>query len=211
MNTTTKTLFGGALLTAGIGMAQAQEFTLPGNIPPYADTIVQAYVYDFYAIGPYAAGGYNINGGFGDSYSYSNAYGSGSASIDSNSLRADSNGFGNTDYLGGAFAQAYGYVSVTQDGQLNMAWDFTGEGGFGPLGNITVIDWTNGGVVVFETDAFTAGSDSITLFAGINYGIDVTATSSQGTSAFASAVLVPAPGAMGLLGAAGLVAARRRR
>ncbi|MEM7756453.1 MAG: PEP-CTERM sorting domain-containing protein [Planctomycetota bacterium] len=209
MDKMTKTLFGGALLTAGMGVAQAQEFTLPGNVPPYANTITQAYVYDYYTIGN--VGGYTIDGGFGDSYSVSNAYGSGSASINSNSLSADSNGFGNTDFLGGAFAQAYGYLSVTQDAVLNMAWDFTGEGGFGPLGNITVIDWSAGGVVVFATDAFTAGSDSITLFAGTNYGIDVTATSAQGTSAFASAVLVPAPGAMGLLGAAGLVAARRRR
>jgi len=209
MNTTTKTLFGGALLTAGMSMASAQSFTLPGNIPPYSDTIVQAYVYDFYTIGN--VGGYNLNGGFGDSYSVNTAYGNGSASITANSLSASSDGNGNTDFLGGAFAQAYGYLSVTQDAALNVAWDFTGEGGFGPLGNITIVDWTNGGVLVFETSAFTAGSDSIALQAGINYGINLTATSAPDTSAFASAVLVPAPGAAALLGLAGVAAVRRRR
>ena len=209
MDTTTKTLFGGALLTAGMSMASAQSFTLPGNIPPYADTILQAYVYDFYTIG--TVGGYVNNSGFGSSYSQSTAYGSATASITANTLNAQSDGSGNTDYLGGAFAQAYGYLGVTQDAALNVSWDFTGEGGFGPLGNITITDFTNGGVVVFETDAFSAGSDSVQLLAGINYGINLTATSSQGTSAFASAILVPAPGAMGLLGAAGLVAGRRRR
>lgn len=209
MKTTTKCLFGGALMAAGMSNAMAQEFTLPGNIPPYADTIVQAYVYDYYTIGN--VGGYNINGGFGDSYSVSTAYGSGSASISSNMLMAMSDGFGNTDSLGGAFAQAYGYLAVTLDGVLNLAWDFTGEGGFGPLGGISIVDWTNGGVEIFGTDAFTAGTASVNLLAGINYGISLIATSSQDTSAFASATLVPAPGVLGLLGAAGIVATRRRR
>ncbi len=209
MKTTTKCLFGGALMAAGMGNAMAQEFTLPGNIPPYADTLVQAYVYDFYTIGN--VGGYNLNGGFGDSYSVSTAYGAGSASITSTSLSAMSNGIGNTDYLGGAFAQAYGYLSVTMDAVLNLAWDFTGEGGFGPLGEISIVDWTNGGVEIFGTDAFTAGTASVNLMAGINYGINVVATSAPDTSAFASANLVPAPGVMGLIGAAGLVATRRRR
>ncbi len=209
MKTTTKCLFGGALMAAGMGNAMAQEFTLPGNIPPYADTILGAYVYDYYTVGN--IGGQSVNGGFGDSYSVSSAYGSGSASIGSNMLMAMSDGFGNTDSLGGAFAQAYGYLSVTLDGVLNLAWDFTGEGGFGPLGRISIVDWTNGGVSVFSTDPFTAGTASVNLIAGINYGINLVATSSQDTSAFASATLVPAPGVLGLLGAAGIVAVRRRR
>ncbi|MEO1715934.1 MAG: hypothetical protein AAFR76_02370 [Planctomycetota bacterium] len=212
MDKTTKTLFGGALLSAGmVANASAQSFTLPGNVPPYPDTVVSGYVYDFYAIGPYADGGASENGGFGDSYSISNAYGSASSSITSNQLSASSDGFGNTDSLGGAFAQAYGYLGVTQDGQLDLAWDFTGEGGFGPLGNITVVDWSAGGVLVFETDAFTAGTASLNLLAGVNYGINLVATSAQDTSAFATATLIPAPASAALMGLAGLAAARRRR
>lgn len=212
MDKATKTLFGGALMTAGIATAHAApEFTLPGNIPPYADTIVGAYAYDYYTA-PYFAGGYTENGGFGDSYTVSAPTGNlATGSITSTALTASADASGNTDYLGGAFAYSYGYVSVTENATLNMAWDFTQEGGFGPIGEIQVIDWSAGGVLVFETTPFTAGSDSVDLFAGTNYGILVLANAGGGGTASASAVLVPAPGVMGVLGAAGLVATRRRR
>ncbi len=208
MNKTTKTLFGGALLSAGM-VANAQSFTLPGNIPPYADTFVTAYVYDYYTIGN--LGGQSVNGGFGDSYSVSSAYGSATGSITANELSASADGFGNTDSLGGAFADAYGYVSVTQDAQLDLAWDFTGEGAFGPLGRIRIVDFSAGGVLVFETTAFSAGTASVDLFAGSNYGVLVRATASQDTSAFATATLIPAPASVALMGLAGLAAVRRRR
>lgn len=210
MDKATKTLFGGALLSAGmVANASAQSFTLPGNIPPYADTFVTGYVYDYYTIGN--LGGQSVNGGFGDSYSVNTAYGNAFGEITATSLTAQSDGIGNTDSYGGAFADAYGYLSVDQDATLDLAWDFTGEGGFGPLGRIQIVDWSAGGVLVFETDAFTAGTNSVDLFAGTNYGILVRATSAPGTSAFANAVLVPAPASAALLGLGGLAAVRRRR
>jgi hypothetical protein len=210
MDKATKTLFGGALLLAGmVANASAQSFTLPGNTPPYADTFVTGYVYDFYTIG--SLGGQSVNGGFGDSYSVNTAYGNAFGEITATSLTAQSDGIGLTDYLGGAFADAYGYLSVTEDAQLDLAWDFTGEGAFGPLGQIQIVDWSSGGVLIFETDAFTAGTNSVDLLAGTNYAILVRATSGQGTSAFATATLIPAPASAALLGLGGLAAARRRR
>ncbi|MEM7623187.1 MAG: hypothetical protein AAF235_08270 [Planctomycetota bacterium] len=210
MDKTTKTLFGGALLSAGmVANASAQSFTLPGNIPPYADTVTQAYVYDYYTFG--LIGGYNVNGGFGDSYSASNAYGSASASIDANSLSASADAAGVTDYLGFAFGSAYGYLSVDQDTSLDLAWDFSAEGAGGPLGNITIVDWSAGGALVFETDAFTAGTASVPLLAGTNYGITVLANAGPGATAFGTATLIPAPASAALLGLGGLAAARRRR
>lgn len=210
MNKTTKTLFGGALLSAGmVANASAQSFTQPGNIPPYADDFTTGYVYDYYTIGN--VGGQTLNGGFGSSYSVSTSAGSATGSITSTELSASADGFGNTDGAGGAFADAYGYLSVTQDAQLDLAWDFTGEGAFGPLGSIQIVDWSAGGVLVFETSAFTAGTDSVDLFAGTNYGILVRATAGQETSAFATATLIPAPASAALLGLGGLAAIRRRR
>jgi hypothetical protein len=212
MNAATKTLFGGALLTAGMSVAHAApEFTQPGNIPPYADDSQVAYVYDYYAFGLVPQGGYILNGGFGSSYSVSTAYGSASGLLDTDALIARADATGNTDAYGFAYGRSYGYLSVTEDAILNLAWDFTGEGFGGPLGEIEIIDWSSGGNLVFETDAFTAGTASVNLLAGTNYGINVLANAGSGSTAFASAILVPAPGAVGLLGAAGLVAARRRR
>ena len=212
MEQTTKTLFGGALMMAGMTAgAAAQEFTQPGNVPPYADDFTAAYVYDFYALGG-AVGGVQTNGGFPSSYGVGTAYGSADASITSTSLEASAEAVNNTDLaFGFAYGASYGYLGVTVDGVLNLAWDFTAEGAGGPLGVIEIVDWSAGGVLVFETDAFTAGTDSVALSAGTTYGILVRANAGPGGSAFASAVLVPAPGVMGVLGAAGLVAARRRR
>ncbi|MEL6795217.1 MAG: hypothetical protein AAFO89_00175 [Planctomycetota bacterium] len=210
MDKTTKTLFGGALLSAGmVANASAQSFTLPGNVPPYADTVTEAVVYDYYTIG--TVGGYNVNGGFGDSYSVSITEGSAMGSIDANNLSASADAAGVTDYLGFAFGRAYGYLGVTEDADLNLAWDFTAEGGGGPLGNITIVDWSAGGVLVFETDAFTAGSATVPLLAGVNYGIALVANAGPGATAFATADLVPAPASAALLGFGGLAAARRRR
>ncbi|MEM7627994.1 MAG: hypothetical protein AAF356_01085 [Planctomycetota bacterium] len=211
MNKATKTLFGGALLTAGMttGALASPEFTQPGNIPPYADDFTSGYVYNYY-VG--IAGGQTVNGGFGSSYSISNIDGSASGSISSTLLSASADATNNGDAYGGfAFGDAYGYLSVTEDAAVNLAWDFTAEGAGGPLGEIQIVDWSSGGVLVFASDPFTAGTATVALAAGTNYGILVRANAGPGGTAFASAELVPTPGAMGLLGAAGLLAVRRRR
>ncbi|MEM1186437.1 MAG: hypothetical protein AAGI53_15720 [Planctomycetota bacterium] len=212
MDKMTKTLFGGALMTAGLATgAAAQQFTQPGNIPPYADDFTAAYVYDFYAFGG-AIGGVQINGGFPSSYDVGSAYGSAEASITNTTLDAYAEAFTNSDTAYGfSYGAAYGYLSVTADAALNLAWDFTAEGAGGPLGVIQIVDWSAGGVLVFETTAFTADVASVDLFAGTNYGILVRANAGPGGSAFASAQLVPTPGALSMLGLAGLAAARRRR
>ncbi|MEL6499497.1 MAG: hypothetical protein AAF937_12150 [Planctomycetota bacterium] len=211
MDTPSKSLFGGALLSAGmVANASAQSFTLPGNIVPYPDTVTAAYVYDYYALGG-AVGGYTVNGGFGDSYSVATAYGTADASITATELSASADASGVTDPFGFAYGSSYGYLSLTADGALDLAWDFTSEDAGGPLGNITIVDWSAGGALVFETDAFTAGSASVPLIAGTNYGITVLANAGPGGTAFGTATLVPAPASAAIMGLAGLAAARRRR
>lgn len=191
------------------GALASPEFTQPGNIPPYADDFTSGYVYNYYAGG--IAGGQTVNGGFGSGYSISTADGSASGSISSTMLMASADATNNYDYFGFAFGDAYGYLSVTEDAAVNLAWDFTAEGAGGPLGEIQIVDWSSGGVLVFASDPFTAGTATVALAAGTNYGILVRANAGPGGTAFASAELVPTPGAMGLLGAAGLLAVRRRR
>ncbi|MEM1186436.1 MAG: PEP-CTERM sorting domain-containing protein [Planctomycetota bacterium] len=205
-----KTLFGGALLTAGVvANAAAQEFTLPGNVPPYADTYVQGTVYDYYTVGTLT--GDSTNGGFPDSYAINSSSGSTLANITVNSLSAYASGAGNTDFLGFSSAISYVYVSVTLSAALEMAWDFTQEAGFAPAGLIRITDWSAGGVTVFETAADSAGTDSFNLTAGNVYGILLIASAGQEGTGFAEANLVPSPGSLGLIGLAGIAAVRRRR
>ena len=77
------------------------------------------------------------------------------------------------------------------------------------------LDQTGNPTVIFEAyaDSGASLSDSFTLGTGV-YAVELIsfATSSDGTvNAFANFTIVPAPGAIALLGAAGLVGGRRRR
>ncbi|MEL6499498.1 MAG: hypothetical protein AAF937_12145 [Planctomycetota bacterium] len=216
MKTQTKTLFGGALLSAGVvTQTSAQSFTLPGNTPPYADTYLFVSGYDYYDTS-YLFNYNSPNGGFGDNLGLTLSSGTLSQSaIDTNVVSAETDGTGLQDAFGFAFmfASAYGYLSVTEDAALDLAWDFTGENPrrLTSPGRIEIVDWSAGGVVIFETTELTAGTDSIQLAAGTNYGITVVASAGPGGVAFATATLIPAPASAALLGLGGPAVIRRRR
>lgn len=205
-------LFGGTLMAAGLSAQAQPEFTLPGNVPPYNDTALDAYVYDYYAIGTTALGGYVLNSGFGTSYSYSNAYGSASASISSTLLTANADASGNTDQYGFVFATAYGYLGVTEDAQIRFTWDFRSAGSdFGPDSTGVLFEFTSGGTELFQAAPGTAGTQLVDVFAGDQYALFLRAVAGQDDTAFARAELIPSPGAAALLGLAGVAGLRRRR
>ena len=211
-------LFGGTLLAAGISSAaNGQEFVILDNLPGYADHFVNAFVYDYYALSYDPIGGQITDAGFGSSYNVAYAQGSASSLFDTNILSAEAEAINNTDFLGFASASSYGYLSVTEDGRLDLAWDFTqSQALLGPGANIIqVIDWSaNGGAgaLLFSSgDVGDSGTASVDLFAGSNYGILVQVRADQFGQSSGSATLVPTPGAIGLLAVAGLGATRRRR
>ncbi|MEM7623186.1 MAG: hypothetical protein AAF235_08265, partial [Planctomycetota bacterium] len=127
MKTSTKLLFGGALLSAGMAAdASAQQFLLSGTqtIFGYADTLIEVSGYDYYSVGYF--GNQFVDGGIGDSYSYSFANGSGSASISSTEFAVTAYSTEGLSYLDGRVrSRAIGAVTVDQDGVLELAWDFT--------------------------------------------------------------------------------------
>ncbi|MEO1534101.1 MAG: hypothetical protein AAFS11_00880, partial [Planctomycetota bacterium] len=205
----TKMLFGGALLSAGMAAdASAQSFTLPGN-PKGNDTFWSTSYY--YADNSFASGYSNANGGFGDGFDGVGA----EVSIEATQLFATADGAGLQDPNDVAYtlAQSYAFVSVTGDGLLDLAWDFTAEGtrGFIVPGRVLIVDLSGPSVIIFETDQFSAGTGLVPVFAGNTYAIWVVASASRGETAFATVTLIPAPASVALIGFAGLVATRRHR
>ncbi|MEO1715935.1 MAG: hypothetical protein AAFR76_02375 [Planctomycetota bacterium] len=222
MKTQTKMLFGGALLAAGMHVdASAQQFQLSGtqSIFGYADTLVEVSGYDYYSVGYF--GTRSVDGGFGDSYSYSFVNASGSASITTTQFSAEAYSNGYLGYLDSSLtARAFGAVTVDRDATLELAWDFSDQG-FDVNGTLQIVDESAGGVVLFRAPNASAGTASVQLLAGTNYQIFARADVGSdwpddlGTpppfAAFATATLIPAPASAALLGLSGLAAARRRR
>lgn len=219
-------LFGGALFAAGVAHAQELEFASNGG-GYFASTYTTAigydgltnYVYEqniSYSPSEIAAPVFAADGGW-----------TGGASITATQMTAVA--YAGSTALGdyaNARGIAYAYVQQSADTQVRFDWDFSNEiPGEDPYFSfIQVFDFTNG-VLAFSVDvtgdpasAF-AGSAVITLEAGVGYGItlssDIFEDAALGTAAngvaTASLTVIPAPGAAGLLGVAGLVAARRRR
>ncbi|MCB9846158.1 MAG: hypothetical protein H6811_09260 [Phycisphaeraceae bacterium] len=200
-------LFGGALLCAGIGSAQAQEFDWVGA--PYSHyNSSGSYALDYSDFDPrdydYAYGG----GVF--STSISNDYGASSAEGTATSFRANGSSTGNAYGFGITFN--YHQFRVTQDATVDISWDMTAfDFNFGSHLSIFEV----GGGSVFDTGFNTAGSGQASLLAGVNYALEsVTGAGTLpglgATSAFAL-MTIPAPGSAGLLALAGLAAVRRRR
>lgn len=201
MNTAQKCLFGGALMAAGVANAQQLDFAVNyGGAYPSAFTTANSVQYvDFAAAGPVADA---IDGG---------AIGS----MTNTTMNASATGIDQ-------FAQSYVYVIQAVDTVIEVSWDFGNEDpGFSPFfSDISIIDWTAGGVPLFVVDPSadpltpSSGTQQVTLLAGVGYGILLEAgPTSAATSGSASASLfvIPAPGAATLAGIAGLAALRRRR
>ncbi|MEO1536079.1 MAG: PEP-CTERM sorting domain-containing protein, partial [Planctomycetota bacterium] len=221
MKTKSKMLFGGALLSAGMAThSSAQQFLLSGtqSIGGY-DTVVEIFGYDDYSIGPFEVR--SVDGGIGDSVSYSfvNAEGISSISATQFSVDAFSNGY--LGYLENLTARARGAVTVDQNATLEIAWDYS-NAGFQASGRVSIFDESAGNLVFSTPLGVNAGSALVPVFAGTNYRISLqtqvgssappdTGVGPPPYSSFATVTLIPAPASVALMGLAGLAAVRRRR
>lgn len=199
-NTTKRSLFGGALLCAGLmaGEVQAQYFSFQ-----YTSALTRAteYATNYSDFDSFVGGGFfeinsaayfNNDGDIG--YGYARMLGNQTAI---QALADASNGF--------AYALVSpSYFQVDQNVLADITWDFTG--GFG---NLDVYDVTNGSLM-FDDAGQNSGLQTISLVAGHQYAMGGVAFALDGHSEWTLSI-VPTPGGAGLLGLVGLAAARRRR
>ena len=214
-----KCLFGGALFAAGLAAHTASAQTFPFGVNfggAYPTSVASGYAYSG---GGYAYGSFVSFNPAAATGSYALNYGTVStfASVGASQMYAEANSGGAADF---AQAQAYAYLVVGASIDVLIEWDFSGEDAFlGPFfSDISVVNWSAGGTSVFAVDpsfdplAPASGSIVLTLAAGTNYSILLeTNATDAGGSAWARATVIPAPGALALVGMGGLVAARRRR
>jgi MYXO-CTERM domain-containing protein len=213
-----KCLFGGALFAAGLAAHTASAQTFPFGVNfggAYPTSIANGYAYSG---GGYAYGSFVSFNPAAATGSYSLNYGTAStfASVGDSQMYA---GAGTGAALDFAQAQAYAYLVVNQTIDVLIEWDFSGEDDtLDPFfSDIQVVDWSAGGTIIFAVDPSGnpldpfAGSVVLTLNAGTNYSILLESVATDGGNSWARATVIPAPGALALVGMGGLVAARRRR
>lgn len=225
MHSLNKSLFGGALLAAGMAStnAQAGEFIFQATNPNGGQ---QSFAYSGVVGAPIdVAYGPDVLNTSASSYS---AYGTVNASTTQTStvMRTDIT-WGGDGGAGFGYAKTFmqQFFQVSNDSTLLIEWDFTGTDGY----SSSFVLETAGGTVLFANEGLGggtfAGSAEISLTAGVDYaaifgfrdqgttfGPFIFSTSNQ----FISMTLVkdgviPTPGALGLFGLAGFAAARRRR
>ena len=220
MSFTKSCLFGGALLTAGM-TANAQQFIINANdstgaYPSFAQSQANG---DPAPYGDYVYAPAPLNT---SSTAYTAAYGTNtfSTSETSNTLRAEAiwDGAGSAGF-GYGFNNIQAFFQVSQDADLVLSWDVSGTDGF--VSAIVIEDAS--GTTLLDVDPLAgdalSGSETVSLTAGTDYAFIGGMTNGgfgpfievANETQFIQAQLVPAPGAMGLLGVAGLAATRRRR
>lgn len=203
MSQTTTCLFGGALMAAGIANAQPQFdlIDLPGDVELYAyayDSATYQFGYAFGSIGTIA---YTFPSA-GSTVSLSETL----ASID---VYVAPGGFINI-----ADSAITSEFTVSQAVTGRASWDLSVGAGDVSLPQLRVFDLTNQSVL-FTLGASNGanGSIDLSLTPGVTYGLEMSglAVGTAGTSISLSFAAIPAPGTLGLLGLAGVAAARRRR
>jgi hypothetical protein len=200
-----RSLFGGALLAAGIAAptAHAQNFAFQDSysyVAAFDASDYSPFSYDYFFGPGFHSVSASVDGAGSDI----------TASINqiSNSSRSSAK-----SYLGGGI-NFYSYFTVDNNTLANINWDFSadeGPGGQWIDSYLAINDLSTGGQVFFTDLNNPIGSTQVKLETQHQYflqGVTV-AWNGAGTSSFN--VSIPAPGAAGLLGVAGLVAARRRR
>ncbi len=201
---TKRSLFGGALLAAGVvTAAHGQNFAFQNSYSYVA--AFDAYDYSPFSYQYYAGAGFHSV-----SASVDNA---GSDIVASATQISNSSRSSAKNYLGGGI-NFYSYFTVDNNGLANISWDFSADEGAGGQwidSFLAINDLTTGGTVFITDLNNPIGSTQVNLDVQHQYylqGVTV-AWNGAGTSNFN--VTIPAPGAAGLLGIAGLVAGRRRR
>ena len=202
-------LFGGALMSAGLS-SQAiagPEFAV---VPSYSISLF-AQAYDTY-VSPISDSAFGSSTSFDESLTASIPGTSATASLTSSTMSAYANATDNQDVIGSGYAVVTGRISVSADASLELAWDFRAENVtfFPPVSELAIIDLSTG-ESIFQTTTRSAGSTSIDVLSGDTYLITLSARAYRGGISFATATLVPTPGAVSALAIAGLVATRRRR
>lgn len=197
---TKRSLFGGALLSAGLtaGIANAQNFSFQNTLAESGaiEYATSTSDFDYFSgAGPFsiASSAYGNSDGF-VGYGYGRIYGS-STAIDA---------FGQASNGGGYGYAVFSYFQVDQNVNAQVSWDFSGFDG-----TLTIYDVTGGFATIFNDGGNITGLTSLPLVAGNQYALQGYALAFDGTSNWH--VAIPTPGAAGLLGIAGLVAGRRRR
>lgn len=208
MKSSSKCLFGGALLSAGLSVstAQAQQFQMG-----YTAAHLSAYEFGSFNSdyqGHFTTGDVNLS----VSVSGDSAYANGTLVMNAGGMSAKA-----TAGSFGAYAYSHNhdlisYFTVDQNFNATVDWDFTQANS--PYTNyLTIIDADNF-ITVFDHNN-DAGTTQVSFNAGTNYVMfalsDVTAANFGDVGTSRWSISVPAPGSAGLLGLAGLIAARRRR
>jgi hypothetical protein len=190
---TRNSLFGGALLAAGLTTAASAQFS-------FSDSYIRLGAYAYGVSGPsyayhYGAGNWSIAAS--EPYALATSDGT-STMID---LRTT------TDPGGGAFSYAFwSFFTVGSTVTGTASWDWTNGStiGYAFIENLT------DGVNLLNVNA-GAGSQPILLESGKEYFFRGWSRSFEAGGQGYTNLTIPAPGAAGLLGLAGLVAMRRRR
>ncbi len=218
MKNGTKALFGGALMACGMS-ANAQTFV-------YLDTDYTG-AYGSFAQSATVGGPNDVASAPAalDTYSsgYSAAYGTTTMSTSQTptSFRSEGmwDGTGTAGY-GYGIARFQQFFTVTADATLTLTWDVTGTDFFASA--IVLRDDVNGGVLAnIDMSATPAGSIDIFVDNDLDYAF-IGGLINSGFGPFitvanvaqfveVSVGAVPAPGAMALLGLAGIAGVRRRR
>lgn len=205
-----RTLFGGALRSAGLAAAAAMSASAMADFSPLANgpgfTPSQA---GFYGTGPAGTAylfGYTYAAAFTPSYSYSAA--GFAASVDANSTLIGAS-MTITDAVGWNYgiAVAIQWFTATSFGkEVTFSWDFTNV-----TDGLAYVYQVGAGIISTVGIAGTSGSEALSLNNGNTYAFltNIFIDSETG-SGFAKVENVPAPGAFAVFGV-GLLGVRKRR
>ncbi len=194
-----RSLFGGALLAAGLTApaANAQfNFTQSyGATAAYDAFSGQLDTDTFAGAGPFGISSY-VGDGYGFAYAFADLS-AGPTSIDSNVIYT----FDSFTYAG-----SYLLTYLTASNALgSVTWDFMDQG------FINIYEDTGGGFNLVFQNAGNSGTSPFTWNATSNYAIEASAINAFVGAQSSWHIVLPAPGSAGALCLAGLAATRRRR
>ncbi len=203
------TLFGGALFSAGLAVGTATQHAS-------ADfTFTDGWVNSATAIAYKVAGGGFVQTptAFGPDYfapfNYSGYGLDMSAWANPTSMGMTHSRDPGDAYWSYSLMLTRAYFGVSEDVTVQLDWDF---GVWNPYSHIQIFDLGAGRNIFAESGFDDAGSESLSLTAGVEYYFETTSRGSTGGGNSFGTMVIPAPtAALPLLAAGGLLATRRRR
>lgn len=187
-------LIGGAMLCTSA--ANAQNIAIIDH-----NTFV--YAYDWFDFDPYITNSSLGAGAYSTTAASNNAIASASGNANGFSAFASSDGTANqAAYVN----EVYTAFTVDANGTLNVDWDFTGDI-FGFSG-LTILE---NGSPVFAQGFGSSGNVNLAVSSDALYEMYGTLFNVDGAPTTYWNATIPAPGAVALIGIAGLMTSRRRR